>query len=226
MRASHADREQVIDMLKTAFVQGRLAKDELDLRVGQVLASRTYADLGALTADIPTGPVRAPSPNPARKPAGVPMAVRGAVGLMCAGAVLTLADVVTVLVTLGGVRWAAAHDFGAGQWPIVMLTQVDFWLVSAPIGAGVWLWLAWANGRGYHWARPAFAAFFGLLTIVLFVGLGGDRLPYTWRDVIATTVLWLVGLVAVLLSFSQTASQYYQRRAPTRAATPANGTGR
>jgi hypothetical protein len=32
--------------------------------------------------------------------------------------------------------------------------------------------------------------------------------------------------VAVLLSFSQTASQYYQRRAPTRAATPANGTGR
>jgi uncharacterized protein DUF1707 len=226
MRASHADREQVIDMLKTAFVQGRLAKDELDLRVGQVLASRTYADLGALTADIPPGPVRAPSLNPARKPAGVPMAVRGAVGLMCAGAVLTLADVVTVLVTLGGVRWAAAHDFGAGQWPVVMLTQVDFWLVSAPIGAGVWMWLAWANGRGYHWARPAFAAFFGLLTIVLFVGLGGDRLPYTWRDVIATTVLWLVGLVAVLLIFSQTASQYYQRRAPTRAATPANGTGR
>jgi Domain of unknown function (DUF1707) len=226
MRASDADREQVIDVLKTAFVEGRLAKDELDLRVGQVLASRTYADLGALTADIPTGPVRAPSPNPARKPAGVPLAVRGAVGLMCAGAVLTLADVVTVLVTLGGVRWAAAHDFGAGQWPIVMLTQVDFWLVSAPIGAGVWLWLAWANGRGYHWARPAFAAFFGLLTIVLFVGLGGDRLPYTWRDVIATTVLWLVGLVAVLLIFSQTASQYYQRRAATRAATPANGTGR
>jgi Domain of unknown function (DUF1707) len=222
MRASHADREQVIDLLKTAFVQGRLAIDEFDLRVGQVLASRTYADLGVLTADIPAGPVRAQSPDPARKPASVPMAVRAAVGLMCAGAVLTLADVVTVLVTLGGVRWAAAHDDGAGQWPIVMLTQVDFWLVSAPIGAGVWLWLAWANGRGHHWARPAFAAFFGLLTTVLFVGLGGDRLPYTWRDVIATTVLWLVGLVAVLLIFSRTASQYYQRQA----ATPANGTGR
>jgi hypothetical protein len=226
MRASHADRERVIDLLKTAFVQGRLAKDELDLRVGQVLASRTYADLGALTADIPTGPARAQSPNPARKPASVPMAVRGAVGLMCAGAVLTLADVATVLVTLGGVRSAAAYDFGAGQWPIVMLTQVDFWLVSAPIGAGVWLWLAWANGRGYHWARPAFAAFFGLLTIVLFVGLGGDRLPYTWRDVIATTVLRLVALAAMLLIFSQTASRYYQPRAATRAVTPANGTRR
>ncbi len=35
MRASHADREQVIGLLKTAFVQGRLAKDEFDLRVGR-----------------------------------------------------------------------------------------------------------------------------------------------------------------------------------------------
>jgi Domain of unknown function (DUF1707) len=228
MRASHADRDQAIDTLKTAFVQGRLAKDELDLRVGQVLASRTHADLGALTADIPAGPVRAKSPNPARKPASVPKptAVRAAVGLMCAGAVLTLADVVTVLVTLGGVRSAAAHDLGAGQWPIVMLTQADFWLASAPIGAGVWLWLAWANGRGYHGARTAFAAFFVLLTMVLLVGLGGDRLPYTWRDVLATMVLWLVGLVAMGLIFSQTASSHYQRRAAARAATPANGTGR
>ena len=55
LRASHVDREQVIDMLKAAFVQGRLTKAELDRRVGQVLASLTYADLAALTADIPAG---------------------------------------------------------------------------------------------------------------------------------------------------------------------------
>jgi len=61
---------------------------------------------------------------------------------------------------------------------------------------------------------------------VLFVGLGGDRLPYTWRDVLATAVLWLVGLATMGLIFSQTASRYYERRAATRAATPANGTGR
>ena len=53
LRTSRADREQAIDVLKAAFVQGRLTKDELDQRVGYVLASRTYADLGALTADIP-----------------------------------------------------------------------------------------------------------------------------------------------------------------------------
>lgn len=66
LRASHADREQVIGMLKAAFVQGRLTKDELDIRVGQALASRTYADLAALTADLPAGLAAAKRPQPAR----------------------------------------------------------------------------------------------------------------------------------------------------------------
>jgi hypothetical protein len=55
LRASHADREQVVEVLKAAFVQARLDRDEFDLRVGQALASRTYAELAALTADIPAG---------------------------------------------------------------------------------------------------------------------------------------------------------------------------
>jgi hypothetical protein len=67
VRASHADREQVIDVLKAAFVQGRLAKDELDLRLGRVLASRTYADLSALTADLPVRLTRAAPPEPVRR---------------------------------------------------------------------------------------------------------------------------------------------------------------
>jgi len=141
-----------------------------------------------------------------------PRPVRDAVRHMYIGAVLTLAALVTVLVTLGGVRSAAVHDLTAGQWPTVMLTQVGFWLASAPIGAAVWLWLAWANGQGYHWARPAFVAFFCVLTIVPIFGAGEDALPYTWADMIAATVLWLVGLAAVLLIFSETASPYYQQQ--------------
>jgi Domain of unknown function (DUF1707) len=59
LRAAHADREQVIDTLKAAFVQGRLAKDEFDTRLGQTFAARTYADLAAVTGDIPAGPAGA-----------------------------------------------------------------------------------------------------------------------------------------------------------------------
>ena len=53
MRASRADREQAIGTLKAAFVQGRLTKDELDERVGRALVPLTYAELTALTSDLP-----------------------------------------------------------------------------------------------------------------------------------------------------------------------------
>jgi hypothetical protein len=53
MRAAQADREQAITVLKAAYAQGRLTKDELEVRAGRAFASRTYAELAALTADIP-----------------------------------------------------------------------------------------------------------------------------------------------------------------------------
>ena len=71
-RASHADREQVVGALQAAFVQGRLTAAELDERVGQALAARTYADLAALTTDLPADPAPAPQPAPARRPAPAP----------------------------------------------------------------------------------------------------------------------------------------------------------
>ena len=68
LRASDADRDRVLDILKAAFVQGRLIKDELDLRAGQTLASRTYAELAAITADIPVAPVEPPPLRPPLRP--------------------------------------------------------------------------------------------------------------------------------------------------------------
>ena len=62
--ASHADREQVIEVLKTAFVQGRLTKDEFGTRIGQALTSQTYAELTKVTAGLPAGPVGARPPRP------------------------------------------------------------------------------------------------------------------------------------------------------------------
>ena len=50
-------------MLKAAFVQGMLTKEELDARAGQAFASRTHGDLAALTADLPAGLMAAPPPG-------------------------------------------------------------------------------------------------------------------------------------------------------------------
>ncbi|MGH3158378.1 MAG: DUF1707 SHOCT-like domain-containing protein [Streptosporangiaceae bacterium] len=72
MRASDEDRERVIEILKTAFVQGRLSQGELTMRTGEVLSSRTYAELADTTADIParrvaTVPPRPPAPARTRQ---------------------------------------------------------------------------------------------------------------------------------------------------------------
>ena len=61
LRASHADREQVIGALKAAFVQGRLTEDELGARAGQVYSSLTYAELAEVTTDLPAEPAGAQS---------------------------------------------------------------------------------------------------------------------------------------------------------------------
>lgn len=96
LRASHADREHVIDVLKAAFVAGRLTKDELEARVGHTLAARTFADLAALTADVPAGLPAGRPPRPPARPrvhAAVKFGVCLAVGpAVLVGAYFTKSD--------------------------------------------------------------------------------------------------------------------------------------
>jgi Domain of unknown function (DUF1707) len=55
MLASTADLDRSIEVLKASFVEGRLTKDELDERVGQACLARFFAELMAITADLPVG---------------------------------------------------------------------------------------------------------------------------------------------------------------------------
>ncbi len=52
--ASHADRERVVDVLRTAAADGRLTADELDQRLEAALTARTLAELDPLLADLTT----------------------------------------------------------------------------------------------------------------------------------------------------------------------------
>ena len=56
MWASTADRDRSLEVVKASFAEGRLTAEELDLRLGQVLVSRYFEELMALTADLPVGP--------------------------------------------------------------------------------------------------------------------------------------------------------------------------
>ena len=61
MRVSDSDREQAADVLREAAGHGRISMDELDERLELAYAAKTYADLAAVTRDLP-GPVQAPGP--------------------------------------------------------------------------------------------------------------------------------------------------------------------
>jgi len=56
MLAATADRERTMDVLKAAYTEGRLTKEEFDSRSARVLTARTYADLAGIVADLPAGP--------------------------------------------------------------------------------------------------------------------------------------------------------------------------
>lgn len=53
LRASDADRERVAAVLRTAAAEGRLDLGELDERLAQLYAARTYAEFAPLTRDLP-----------------------------------------------------------------------------------------------------------------------------------------------------------------------------
>jgi hypothetical protein len=78
VRASDAERERAVDVLRIAAGDGRLTVAELDERVAAALSARTLGDLAALTADLPAGPpAGAPSAAPAQAPDVVRISQRG-----------------------------------------------------------------------------------------------------------------------------------------------------
>lgn len=123
LRASHADREQALEVLKAAFVQGRLTKDELDTRVGQAFASQTYAELAAVTGDIPCGLIPAQAAEPAMVPAPPPV----------------VTDIKTAVRMI-----ATATTIPAGLWACVLLTpnrDVDNGGLALLALSATFLWL-------------------------------------------------------------------------------------
>jgi hypothetical protein len=61
LRASSADRDRAVDVLKAGFAEGRLTKEEYEARADQAFAARTVGDLARVTADLPGGHLAQPA---------------------------------------------------------------------------------------------------------------------------------------------------------------------
>jgi uncharacterized protein DUF1707 len=140
LRASHADREQVIGTLKAAFVQGMLAKEEFGLRVGQTFAARTHAQLAAITADLPTGLAIA-QPPPVARAEGEPRIPRPGRVLAVATAVCAAMWLVALSLPVSG----PDHDSSAGA---ALAVTATLFYVTLLLMAGTPILADWLNK---HW---------------------------------------------------------------------------
>lgn len=92
LRASDADRDQVAEALRQAAADGRLTLTELDERIEQLYAAKTYGELEPVVSDLPG--VRLATPEAAtglapRTPGRVPDRVGGRASSTAAVAVFS-----------------------------------------------------------------------------------------------------------------------------------------
>lgn len=64
LRASHDDRDRVVELLRVAAGDGRLTAEELDERLEVAMTARTYGELARLVSDLPDSPEVAGVPAP------------------------------------------------------------------------------------------------------------------------------------------------------------------
>ena len=133
LRAAHADREQVIGTLKTAFVDGRLTKDELDARAAQAFGARTFADLAALTADIPAGPAAAPLARPAAPAHRRPLARAAVKAVIC----LIIAVAAWWVASIADPGGPGPNPHSSWAAPLVLLSTIAVFTAVGILGHGV-----------------------------------------------------------------------------------------
>jgi hypothetical protein len=135
MRASDADRQEVIERLRIALEEGRLKMDEYLERMGQASEAVTYGDLAPLYADLPeAGSVarREPAAPPRAPSRDVPPQAAPRGGAVARGGFAGLPAPLKVLWTI----WAAA----------VAVNLVVWGLASATAAQLIYPWPLWVAG--------------------------------------------------------------------------------
>jgi hypothetical protein len=162
---------------------------------------------GAMYEPYPTS---GQMPEPQRIPP--PRSVQNAVKLMYAGAAVEVIALVVALIARNSIKSALLKihpNYTAAQLHTAVTVQTISLVIGAVIATGLWLWMAWANGRGHNWARILSAVFFGISTLDLLVTFAAVRAP---SSLIVGFVIWLIGLAAIVLLFSRESTAFFRPR--------------
>lgn len=153
----------------------------------------------------PSGGGQEPVPQRAAAPPSIQTAVR----FMYAGAALSAIEFIIAFVTIGSYRSAirkADPNYTASQVHSAEVVIVGTAVVVGLIGIGLWLWMAWANGRGQRWARIVSTVLFALSTLDL---VGALARPHSVLGLLFSLLVWLAGLGAIVFLWRADSSAYF-----------------
>ncbi|MCW3034839.1 MAG: hypothetical protein JWM17_151 [Actinobacteria bacterium] len=148
-------------------------------------------------------------PPPPQRPTAPP-SVLTAVKLIYAGAALSLVGIVVTLTQKDAIRKMIAANnpkLTQSQLDVAMNVGLAFGVILGLLGVGLWLWMASANKKGYSWARVVSSVFFGIDTLYLLYVLFAAGNPAIQK--VASVLLWLVGLGAVVFLWMSDSSAYF-----------------
>jgi hypothetical protein len=153
----------------------------------------------------------APEPSAAAGPPALPAppSINRAVRLMYAGAVGSLIGIGVDFIGIGGIKTRIAnanHKLTPAQVSSAEHVYIAYFIISGLIAVGLWLWMARSTSAGKSWARIVSTVLFALDTIAQFVGLAGGA---SAAGRIWSLVVWLIGLVALVMLWQRTSSEYF-----------------
>ena len=131
LRASDADRERVVNLLREHHAEGRLDLEEFHERLNAAYAAKTIGDLEALLADLPAIDLyRLPSAGlkpapvgswaPARRPAGTVARQAAQWGAWAAVSSILAVSWLVIGATAGGLAWLPWFLLIAVPWAMVL----------------------------------------------------------------------------------------------------------
>ncbi len=126
LRASDADRDHVADRLRRAAAEGRLLAEELEQRLGDAFRARTYGELDAIVADLPSDSgARASRPMGGLARPALVVAIALVAVAVIAAAVLVIAGMLTMWGVWALVAWwmfggrcAHRRRVARGHWQV------------------------------------------------------------------------------------------------------------
>lgn len=131
LRAGDEDRDRTAAVLREAYAQGRLSHEEFQSRIDQAHQARTYGELAALTADLPT----AATPTPAvAQGAPEPDEARRRGGLRAAWGAWLGVSVLVNVIWLG--TWITGGGDAPGYWPIWVMGPWGAAMLLATLAGG------------------------------------------------------------------------------------------